>query len=74
MQFIIVLSALLSTVTAVSGLAIANSNVESRYAVYGSEHVDLVRSLCSRATGESVGRRGRHGHRGRHRVLCCVLL
>ncbi|KAJ7145205.1 hypothetical protein C8R43DRAFT_1237633 [Mycena crocata] len=55
MKFIIVLSALLSAVTAVSGLAIADSNVESRYAVYGAEHIDLVRRICKRATGESVG-------------------
>ncbi|KAJ7824436.1 hypothetical protein B0H14DRAFT_2823712 [Mycena olivaceomarginata] len=55
MKFTIVFSALFSAVTAVSGLAITESNIVSRYAAYGAEHVDLVKRLCSRVDGESVG-------------------
>ncbi|KAJ7123828.1 hypothetical protein C8R43DRAFT_958977 [Mycena crocata] len=58
MKFSIVLSALLSAVTTVSGLAITDSNILISWvlsAVYGSEHTDLVWRLCARANGESVG-------------------
>ncbi|KAJ7826165.1 hypothetical protein B0H14DRAFT_3874084 [Mycena olivaceomarginata] len=55
MKFTIVFSALLSAVTAVSGLAITESNIVSRYAAYGAEHVDLVARLCARVDGKSVG-------------------
>ncbi|KAJ7740607.1 hypothetical protein B0H16DRAFT_1890768 [Mycena metata] len=53
MKFSIVLSALLSAITAVSGLVVPDSDIVSRNAaIQQSEHPELIARLCARAKGE----------------------